>query len=153
MLTRPHACPQLRLPDRPQLTLEYGMNGHSRCEDAEGHRARFAVSIRSHQQGEPRNPLLQTVGPDDFGPETPGEPISWRRETLSLHELEREKVEMCLSLTGSDGGPVPPCFVWGPPLIRSAARRDLEPLEADGDVAPEVLEHQRQQLEALGYVN
>jgi hypothetical protein len=151
VLRRPNNCEQLRLPDDPQLNVSYGIIRRGRCAAGSERLVRFAVSLRPAGAKASEDILVRSVGVRDFDSNETKRPVSFRRETLSLAAFERQSVEMCLSLASFAAGPPPACFVWGPPQIQTVARTAAPPLEERQ--SPEVLEHQRQQLEALGYVN
>jgi len=96
--------------------------------------------------------LEREVGADAFAPGEAEGFLSLRRESFSLERFG-PRVEICLSLTlaSASGGPPPPCFVWEQPGIRPGALSGARPFEEDK--AAEVQEYERQQLEALGYIN
>jgi hypothetical protein len=149
LLRESSQCRQLRLPDGAELIVGYGVDHRERCEASPP--AHFGVAIRPSGEEAPEELLGRTVGLATFGSGEPGETVSLRRETFSLARLGRQTVEICLMLSSAGGGPPPPCFVWEQPEIRPGARSEARPFEEEK--TPEVLEHERQQLEALGYVN
>jgi hypothetical protein len=151
LLRHGNECQQLPLPEDAELTVGYGIEHRERCEQARGRSVRFGVSIRPSNAKASEDLLERTVGVDSFDSGDPEGPVSLRRETISLARFGRQAVEICLTLGSASGGPPPPCFVWEAPSIRPPARSRGAPLEEEKDA--EVLEHQRQQLEALGYVN
>jgi hypothetical protein len=139
------------LPEDAELRVGYGIEHRERCEQGQGRTVRFGVSIRP-SAAEPSEDLLErTVGIDSFDPGDPERPLSLRRETFSLARFGRQDVEICLTLASASGRPPPPCFVWEAPTIHPPARSRAQTFEEEESA--EVLEYQRQQLEALGYVN
>jgi hypothetical protein len=133
------------------MTVGYGVDHRGRCEGTTSGPARFGVSIRPSDAEAAEQLLERTIGSETFDSQEPGGVFSLRRETFPLARHERQTVEICLTLAGASGGPPPPCYVWEDPEIRTPARSATEPFEEEKSA--EVLEHERQQLEALGYVN
>jgi hypothetical protein len=151
VLRRPNNCQRLLLPDDPQLTVRYGIVHRGRCEQPGGEQVRFAVSIRPAGAEAAEDLLVRAVGVEDFDAPAAEGPATLREEAVSLARFGRQRVEMCLSVDSFGAGPAPECFVFGEPTIRPGAQLPAESFEAEQ--TPEVLEHQRRQLEALGYVN
>lgn len=151
LLRRRNDCQRLRLPGEPRLRVGYGIHRGSDCDVSRGRKVRFAVSIRP-DGGETSGDLLaRAVGVEDFESEDPGSPVSLRWETVPLERFGGQWVEMCLTLASFAGGPAPGCFVWASPGIQAGAPRTAIQMELDE--GPDVEEHQRRQLEALGYAN
>ena len=150
LLRQASQCRQLRVPDGAELTVGYGIERRERCEGAAAGPVRFGVSIRPSGAEESEELLERTAGLDAFDSGEPGESVSLHRETFSLARFG-PTVEICLTLANASGGPPPPCFVWEDPGIRPPARSGTKPF--DEEKPAEVQEHERQQLEALGYVS
>ena len=151
LLRQRSVCQELRLPEEAVLGVGYGIERRDRCEPDHSHPVRFGVSIRPADAEASEDLLERTVVVDDFQSGDAEEIISLRRETFSLARFGRQKVELCLSLASASGRPPSPCFVWEAPSIRLSAETGQPVFEEEKSA--EVLEHERQQLEALGYVN
>jgi hypothetical protein len=149
-----NGCRTVRLPEDAVLDVGYGVDRRGRCEPGERQPARFGVSIRPPAAEASEDLLERTLDVSRFGaedPDAPDAPVLLHRETLSLARYGRQTVDICVMLASASGTPPPPCFVWEAPKVRPLAGHRAEPI-GDTDDA-EVLEHQRRQLEALGYVN
>ncbi|MGD8895671.1 MAG: arylsulfotransferase family protein [Acidobacteriota bacterium] len=151
VLREANQCRQVHLPDGAEMTVGFGVDQRGRCEGTTSGPARFGVSIRPSDAEAAEQLLERTIGPETFDSQEPGGVFSLRRETFPLARHGRQTVEICLTLAGASGGPPPPCYVWEDPEIRTPARSATDPFEEEKSA--EVLEHERQQLEALGYVN
>jgi hypothetical protein len=145
-----NGCRTLRLPEDAVLDVGYGVDRRGQCEPGAGQPVRFGVSIRPSGAKASEDLLERTVEMSGFGAEDPEVPLSLQRETLPLARYGRQTVEICVALTGTTAVPPPPCFVWEAPRVRPAVGSRAESLDNAKD--PEVLEHQRRQLEAMGYV-
>jgi hypothetical protein len=151
LLRRRNDCQRLRLPGEPRLRVGYGIHSGPECDASRGRKVRFGVSVRPDGGGASEDLLARAVGVEDFESEDPGSSVSLRWETVPLERFGGQRVEVCLTLASFAGGPAPGCFVWAPPGIQAGAPRTASEMELDE--GPDVEEHQRRQLEALGYAN
>jgi hypothetical protein len=144
-------CRTLRLPEDAVLDVGYGVDHRGQCEPGEGQPVRFGVSIVPPGAKVPEDLLERIVELSSFGAEDPEAPVSLHRETLPLARYGGQTLEMCVTLASTSGGLPPPCFVWEPPTIRTRDRS--RPRLSEMETNAGLTEHQRQRLEAMGYVN
>lgn len=151
LLRKPSICQTLRLPEEMKLTVGYGIFRPGRCKSASERSVRYELSIHRPDAEVSETLLEHTTSMDSFEPTEGGQQLSLRRQTFTLDSQDRRPVEICLTLASASGRPPPRCFAWEAPRIEPV--RSSETLVFDEEKSAEVLEHERRQLEALGYIN
>jgi outer membrane protein assembly factor BamB len=134
-------CRKLRIPPDAMMRSQFGIDTG---ESAGGwNSARFGMTL---DDGEVETTIIdETITPDSKR--------LWRQRRVDLSEFGAKRVNVCLSAE-VDGGPADSQVhaVWANPVIESKTQRPPR-LRSARRVSEQERKLQKQQLEALGYVN
>jgi hypothetical protein len=143
-------CPRLTLPDRPVLSIGYGLD-RDRIEAAgwsSPRSVRFTARLRfAGPEAEVVTLIDDTISTDDD--------TLWIERTIPLYEFGYRDVDFCLEARDETTGDTawtdgPPFWDW--PVIRSEAI-PREPQDTLDALTQREKKIRRQQMKALGYVN
>ncbi len=138
-------CRRLLLPERPELSIGYGVRPRKSQPQREVE-VSLAVTIKPEGGGQPRVLMAR----EELFALSDEEPALGERQRLGLEDYALQPVELCLSALGPGERPAPPVFFWSPPRVQSTHRVLAEQTET---VDPEVRAVQDRHLKALGYID